>query len=462
MSIRLYDSLTQEVVDFTPLVPGRVSMYVCGPTVQSEPHIGHLRSALVYDLWSRWFSYRGYQVTMVRNVTDIDDKILEKADGEPWWALASRVERLFHRATDALRIQPPALEPRATGDIPAMISLISTLIDKGHAYLAEDQSGDVYFDVSSWSEYGALTRQSPDDMEPAAEGTGQKRSPHDFALWKGHKDSEPNTAQWPAPWGSGRPGWHLECSAMSARYLGTEFDIHGGGLDLRFPHHENELAQSRAAGHPFAHYWMHSALVTVGGKKMSKSLGNSILAGEWLAQASPIVIRYALTTAHYRSSIDLHEGVLDESASALARITGFLDRGQDLSGERVLPERFAQAMDDDLSIPLALAVIHDTVREGNQALDDGDIARASIASGQVREMLECLGLNPESDEWAAERETSDGDHLGALMSEIVSARESAREAKNFELSDSLRDIVDRAGIELTDTAEGTEWSPRGR
>jgi len=437
-------------------------MYVCGPTVQYEPHIGHLRSALVYDLWSRWFSYRGYQVTMVRNVTDIDDKILEKADEEPWWALASRVERLFHRATDALRIQPPALEPRATGDIPAMISLISTLIDKGHAYVADDQSGDVYFDVSSWSEYGALTRQSPDDMEPAGDGTGQKRSPHDFALWKGHKDSEPDTAQWPAPWGSGRPGWHLECSAMSARYLGTEFDIHGGGLDLRFPHHENELAQSRAAGHQFAHYWMHSALVTVGGKKMSKSLGNSILAGEWLAHASPMVIRYALTTAHYRSSIDLHEGVLEESASALARITGFLDRTADLSGERVLPESFAEAMDDDLSIPVALAVIHDTVREGNQALDDLDSARASIASGQVREMLECLGLNPESDEWASGRSDVNDDYLGALMSEIVSAREAARESKNFELSDSLRDIVDRAGIELTDTADGTEWSPRGR
>jgi len=437
-------------------------MYVCGPTVQSEPHIGHLRSALVYDLWSRWFSYRGYQVTMVRNVTDIDDKILEKADEEPWWTLASRVERLFHRATDALRIQTPTLEPRATGDIPAMISLISTLIDRGHAYVADDQSGDVYFDVSSWSEYGALTRQRPDDMEPAAERTGQKRSPHDFALWKGHKDSEPDTAQWPAPWGSGRPGWHLECSAMSARYLGTEFDIHGGGLDLRFPHHENELAQSRAAGHQFAHYWMHSALVTVGGKKMSKSLGNSILAGEWLAHASPIVIRYALTTAHYRSSIDLYERVLEESASALARITGFLDRTADFSGERVLPESFAEAMDDDLSIPVALAVIHDTVREGNQALDDGDSDRASIASGQVREMLECLGLNPESHEWASDRSDVNDEYLGALMSEIVSAREAARQAKNFELSDSLRDIVDRAGIELTDTADGTDWSPRGR
>lgn len=462
MSIRVYDSLTQELADFSPLVPGQVSMYVCGPTVQSEPHIGHLRSALVYDLWARWFSYRGYQVTMVRNVTDIDDKILEKADGEEWWALASRVERLFHQATDALRIQPPALEPRATGDIPAMVSLISTLIERGHAYVAGDNSGDVYFDVASWSDYGALTRQSPDDLEPSEDGAGQKRSPHDFALWKGHKDTEPETAQWPAPWGFGRPGWHLECSAMSARYLGPEFDIHGGGLDLRFPHHENELAQSRAAGHAFAHYWMHSALVTVSGKKMSKSLGNSIFAREWLEKAPAIVIRYALSTAHYRSSIDLHEGVLEESSSAFARITGFLDRTKSLGGVGQLPESFAEAMDDDLSIPVALAVVHDTVREGNHALDEGDSARASVAAGQVREMLACLGLNPEAEEWSSEEEASAGEHLSLLMDAIVSARDRAREDKNFALSDSLRDVVDQAGIDLTDTPDGTKWSPRGR
>ena len=460
MSIRVYDSLTQELVDFTPLVPGQVSMYVCGPTVQSEPHIGHLRSALVYDLWSRWFTYRGYQVTMIRNVTDIDDKILEKANGEQWWALASRIERLFHHATDALRIQPPALEPRATGDIPAMISLISRLMESGHAYVADDGSGDVYFDVASWPDYGALTRQSPEDMEPSSEGTGQKRSPHDFALWKGHKDTEPASAQWPAPWGPGRPGWHLECSAMSARYLGPEFDIHGGGLDLRFPHHENELAQSRAAGDAFAHYWMHSALVTVGGKKMSKSLGNSILAGDWLASAPAIVVRYALTTAHYRSSIDLHEGVLEESANAYSRIAGFLERTKSFRAERELPARFAEAMDDDLAIPTALAVVHDTVREGNQALDEGDTDRAGLAGGQVREMLECLGLNPESDEWASDEAAASGDHLTALMESIVGARNRAREAKNFELSDALRDVVDEAGIDLTDTPDGTEWSPR--
>ena len=439
-------------------------MYVCGPTVQSEPHIGHLRSALVYDLWTRWFSYRGYQVTMIRNVTDIDDKILEKATDEPWWALASRVERLFHDATRALRIQPPALEPRATGDIPAMVALISRLIDRGHAYVADDGSGDVYFDVASWPEYGALTRQSPDDMESSGEGAAAKRSAHDFALWKGHKESEPETAQWPAPWGAGRPGWHLECSAMSARYLGPEFDIHGGGLDLRFPHHENELAQSRAAGDPFARCWVHSGLVKVGGQKMSKSLGNSILTSDWLDRAPAVVVRYALSTAHYRSDIDLHDGVLDEAASAFERITGFMDRAGSAGEPSNVPDAFAEAMDDDLSIPQALAVLHDTVRQGNQALDSGDSDAARTAAAQVRGMLECLGLNPESDEWTdtgagpgVEAETMD-----RLVTGLITARDRAREAKDFAVADALRDVADQAGIELTDTPAGTGWKTRGR
>ena len=282
MPVTLYDSLKQAVVEFTPLREGEVSMYVCGPTVQSQPHVGHVRSALVYVLWWRWLEYREYAVTMVRNVTDIDDKILEKSSeaGEAWWQLASRVEREFHQVSDALRIRRPAIEPRATGDIPAMVSLIERLIERGHAYVADDGSGDVYFDVSSWDSYGELTRQRPEDMVSSGESSGAKRDAHDFALWKGHKGSEPETASWPAPWGAGRPGWHLECSAMSVRYLGAEFDIHGGGLDLRFPHHENELAQSRAAGDPFARYWLHSALVLVSGQKMSKSLGNSIYASD--------------------------------------------------------------------------------------------------------------------------------------------------------------------------------------
>ena len=303
MPITLFDSKLHEAVEFIPLRSGEVSMYVCGPTVQSSPHVGHLRSALVYDLWSRWFTHRGYTVTLIRNVTDIDDKILEKSSesGEEWWALAARVESEFQTVADALNIARPALQPRATGDIPAMVELIETLIDRGHAYVAEDGSGDVYFSVSSWESYGELTNQSVENLTQSVTESSAKRNPEDFALWKGHKNHEPATAAWPAPWGRGRPGWHLECSAMSTRYLGESFDIHGGGMDLRFPHHENELAQSRAAGHDYAHHWMHNALVLVGGQKMSKSLGNSIFAADMVTQARPIVVRYALASAHYRS-----------------------------------------------------------------------------------------------------------------------------------------------------------------
>jgi len=464
--IRLYDSLVREVVDFTPLQPGRVSMYVCGPTVQSAPHIGHLRSALVYDLWWRWMEYRGLAVTMVRNVTDIDDKIVEKAHdtNEPWWQLASRVEREFHRASDALGIRRPASEPRATGDIPAMVSLIERLIERGHAYISEDGSGDVYFDVASWPRYGELTRQKPEDMEPGDGAASAKRSVHDFALWKGHKEKEPDTAAWPAPWGSGRPGWHLECSAMATRYLGDAFDIHGGGLDLRFPHHENELAQSGAAGNDFAHHWVHSALVMVNGKKMSKSLGNSILASDWLAQARPIVIRYALSAAHYRSTIDLHEGSLEEAEKAFSRIEGFVERTRNLSPATApLPVAFSEAMDDDLGIPEALGVLHDTVRRGNHALDGGDDALAAASRGEVVAMLEVLGLDPHSEDWGNQPGGSarGSEHLDTLVGALLDARKHARESKDFGLADQIRDVLQAGGIDVTDTADGPQWSVRG-
>jgi cysteinyl-tRNA synthetase len=466
VSIRLYDSLTREIVDFVPRQSGQVSMYVCGPTVQSEPHIGHLRSALVYDLWWRWFDYRGYQVTMVRNVTDIDDKILEKATAgnEPWWQLASRVERQFHAASDGLGIRRPALEPRATGDIPAMVALIERLINAGHAYVAEDGSGDVYFDVASWPRYGELTRQRPDDME-SAEATGtSKKNAHDFALWKGHKPGEPDSAQWSAPWGSGRPGWHIECSAMAERYLGSGFDIHGGGLDLRFPHHENELAQSQAAGDEFAHYWLHSALVLVEGQKMSKSLGNSIFASDWLNSARPIVIRYALATAHYRSDIDLHSGALDEAAKAFSRIEGFLERSSTLPVKPAeIPAAFVAAMDDDLAIPEALAVIHDSVRAGNHALDDDDHDTASTLRSQLVGMLDVVGLNPTAAQWAqSDTQSSASDTaLGGLIQGLLQARAQARESKDFGMADQIRDVLQQGGIEVTDTADGPQWSIRG-
>ena len=465
MAIRLHDSQRQDLVDFVPLVEGEVSLYVCGPTVQSAPHVGHLRSALVYDLWSRWFSYRGFAVTLVRNVTDIDDKILEKAleTGEQWWALAERVEQEFHRATTALRILAPTRQPRATGDIPAMVELIATLIERGHAYVAGDGSGDVYFEVATWPAYGQLTNQSVENLQQGEQGNPAKRSPEDFALWKGHKPHEPTTAAWPAPWGAGRPGWHIECSAMSTRYLGKEFDIHGGGVDLRFPHHENELAQSAAAGHGYARHWLHNALVVVGGQKMSKSLGNSVYANDLLEAASPIIVRYALASAHYRSELDLHDGFIDEAAAAFSRIEGVLQRaesvGLDISASEV-PQAFAEAMDDDLSIPAALAVLHDCVRSANNALDSGDTGSAETRVREVRAMVRVLGVDPRDSAWAQNSQRGD-DAVTILVESLIELRWQAKADKNFELSDSLRALLERAGVDVNDGSTGSTWSLRG-
>ncbi|WP_375389362.1 cysteine--tRNA ligase, partial [uncultured Amnibacterium sp.] len=328
MTVRLYDTRSQALRELEPVVPGRVGIYVCGPTVQSSPHIGHLRSALSYDLMRRWLAHRGLDVVLIRNVTDIDDKILDAAPkaGTDWWAHAYRVELEFTAAYRALGILEPTYEPRATGHIGGMIALIGRLIDVGHAYDAPDASGDVWFDTASWPSYGELTRQRGDALVSGEGEARARRSPRDFALWKGHKPDEPASAAWPSPWGAGRPGWHIECSAMAERYLGAEFDIHGGGLDLRFPHHENELAQSTAAGSPFARLWVHNGLVTVAGQKMSKSLGNSVFAADLLGSARPVVIRYALAAAHYRSDLDHHDGALVEAEEALSRIERFVDR----------------------------------------------------------------------------------------------------------------------------------------
>lgn len=465
MPIRLYDSKAHEVREFVPVTPGHVSLYVCGPTVQSAPHVGHLRSALVYDLWSRWFSYRGFSVTLIRNVTDIDDKILEKAveTQQQWWALATNVESEFHEATAALRILPPALEPRATGDIPAMVTLIDTLMRSDHAYSAPDGSGDVYFDVSRWPAYGELTRQKVANMQHGEATNPAKKNPADFALWKGHKPHEPDTAAWPAPWGAGRPGWHIECSAMATRYLGHRFDIHGGGVDLRFPHHENELAQSRAAGVDYAQYWLHNALVVVGGQKMSKSLGNSVYATDLLADARPIVVRYALASAHYRSELDLHDGFLEEAASAFGRVEGVLLRAQAAGLEVAateVPDAFAQALDDDLAIPQALAVLHDSVREANQALDAKQLDTAGVVAGAIRAMVAVLGVDPLDPAWGSE--TAKGsDALEALVDQVISLRWQAKADKNFDLSDTLREALEAAGVDINDGPTGSTWSLRG-
>ncbi len=464
MTVRLYDSQAGAVREFVPLEPGKVGMYVCGPTVQSSPHIGHLRSALVYDLWRRWLGYRGFDVTLVRNVTDIDDKILASAQGstEPWWALAYRFELEFTDGYQRLGILAPTYEPRATASVTEMQAIIERLIDAGHAYAATDASGDVYFDTGSWPAYGELTRQKPADMVAAADADPRaKRDARDFALWKGHKPTEPADAAWPSPWGAGRPGWHIECSAMSRRYLGAAFDIHGGGLDLRFPHHENELAQSTAAGDGFATYWVHNGLVNVNGQKMSKSLGNSIFAAEFLELARPLVVRYFLGAAHYRSTIDYHDGALVEAEAALERIEGFLERAGRVvthAPAEVVPAAFAQAMDDDLAVPQALAVLHETVRAGNAALDVGDAAAAASARSEVLAMVEVLGINPLDATWRAGASEPSMRALGSLVESLIADRDAARAAKDFTAADRIRDELAAAGISVEDGPTGSHWS----
>jgi len=471
--VRIYDSLRAAVVDLEPRVAGHIGMYICGPTVQSAPHIGHLRSALAYDLWRRWLTHRGFAVTFIRNVTDIDDKVLANAsDAEPWFALAYRVELEFTAAYRALGILPPTYEPRATAHITQMLLLIERLIAVGHAYPAADGSADVYFDVRSWPRYGELTRQNPDDMAGSSgESARAKRNPLDFALWKGAKSNEPETAQWSSPWGRGRPGWHIECSAMAAHYLGREFDIHGGGLDLRFPHHENELAQSTAAGDAFARYWVHNGLITVGGQKMSKSLGNSVFAAELLGSRSPAVLRYWLGSAHYRSSLDYTPNSLDEADEALGRIHSFRARAHKRLGtaaaqfswvgsidERV-PAAFTAALDDDLATPQALAVLHETVRAGNTALDAGDDAETESALTAVEAMVDVLGFDDAAGHSAHAAATRTA--LSTLVERMLADRRTARDTRDFATADRIRDELAAAGIALEDTPIATDWSIDG-
>lgn len=513
--LKLYDTASHAVSTFTPIKPGEVGMYVCGATVQSSPHIGHIRAAVAFDIVRRWFLKLGYQVTFVRNVTDIDDKILDKAAaaGQQWWARAYHYEREFSQAYSDLGVLPPTVEPRATGHMADMIDMIQRIIDNGHAYVVRGDdgkpTGNVYFDVASWPHYGELTHQKQtavadaasevaDAMGPSVDNAGDdkynpvdpadaspdKHDPRDFALWKAPKDSDPLDARWNTPFGTGRPGWHIECSAMSHRYLKDGFDIHGGGLDLRFPHHENEMAQTRAAGYDSAARWMHSAWVTAKGEKMSKSLGTGLSVPSVLAEHSAWVVRYALGSVQYRSMLEWSDQALVEAQAAYERIMNFIERAGVALGEQPeraeiagvsaddLPADFVSAMNDDVNVSGATAAIFTAIRNGNTLLSklddraDGDAARAEVRSAlvAVRAMLDALGLDPLAEPWAGAAgadgngESREHDVLDTLITEQLNARAEARKSRDFAKADAIRDALGAAGIAIEDGPQGSTWS----
>lgn len=465
LSLSLYDSKHQEKVAFEPINPGQIGIYVCGPTVQSEPHAGHLRSALVYDVFKSWLTATGYDVKLVRNVTDIDDKILDNASaqGIDWRELAKNMHAAFDEAYARIGVASPTVETFATDYIEQMQSLITRLIERGHAYQASDGSANVYFDSASWAGYGELTNQRLADMEAGEATAAGKKAPHDFALWKAHKAGEPESAAWQSPWGAGRPGWHIECSAMSTAALGEHFDIHGGGLDLRFPHHENELAQSRAAGFDYANYWVHNGLVNSNGSKMSKSLGNFVSAEDFFKQdARGLAIRYYLLTAHYRANLEYHDGIIDEAKVNIERIENFLRRagqvvpnlGGSVTTLEHLPEKFVQQMNDDLNVPAALAELHETMRNANSAIDANQGVAAQELSKSVVAMLNVLNINPLAAQWEISVLHVDAEQIEAL----IARRNQARADKDFAKADAIRDELTKLGVTIEDAADKTHWS----
>jgi cysteinyl-tRNA synthetase len=415
---------------------------------------------VAFDVLRRWLLAHDYDVAFVRNVTDIDDKILNRARdaGRPWWEWAATYERSFTWAYDRLGVLPPSAEPRATGHITQMVQMIERLIERGHAYA--DSCGDVYFDVQSFPSYGALSGHKLDDVhqgESVAEG---KRDPRDFTLWKGAKPGEPS---WPTPWGPGRPGWHLECSAMAETYLGPDFDIHCGGLDLVFPHHENERAQSMAAGDGFSRYWLHNGWVTMGGEKMSKSLGNVLSVPNVLKKVRPQELRFYLGGAHYRSMLEYSDTALETAAVTYRGIEGFVRRAVERAGDVPMGKwtaGFAAALDDDLGVPKALAEIHATVTLGNTALESGDLPAAVEHAGSVRAMLDILGVDPLDPHWSSDS-GSDAAALGALgvlVEAELERRATAKATKDWAVADEIRDRLAQAGVDVTDTPNGPEWS----
>jgi len=454
-ALNLYDTKSRSVAPFKSLKPKQVGIYLCGATVQAPPHIGHIRSGVNFDILRRWLAASGYEVTFVRNVTDIDDKILHKAVHEeiPWWAVAMKYERAFTDAYNVLNVLPPTYEPRATGHITQMIQLMQKLIENGSAYAPGN--GDVYLEVRKLKEYLTLSNQKLDDLQSADDADlTYKKDPRDFALWKAAKAGDPS---WPTPWGDGRPGWHLECSAMAHAYLGETFDIHGGGLDLIFPHHENEIAQSQAAGYKFANTWMHNAWVTTSGEKMSKSLGNSLQVHEILKKVRGIELRWYLGSAHYRSMLEFSFEALEESATAFGRIEAFLARAKSVLGaepELLIADEFAAAMNDDLAVPQALAFIAESMRIGNTSADDKKVIAKT--AGEIRGALSILGCDP-LDPVFATRESNDA-AMDGLIKLALEQREGARLRKDFAAADAIRDQIASLGVIVEDTPNGPRWS----
>ena len=454
-ALNLYDTKSRTVSKFKPLTAGKVGIYLCGATVQAPPHIGHIRSGVNFDILRRWLIASGFDVTFVRNVTDIDDKILHKAIHEeiPWWQVAMKYERAFTDAYDALNVMPPTYEPRATGHITQMIQLMEKLIENGSAYAPGN--GDVYLEVRKLKEYLTLSNQKLDDLLPSEDADLEfKKDPRDFALWKAAKKGEPS---WPTPWGDGRPGWHLECSAMAHAYLGEAFDIHGGGLDLIFPHHENEIAQSNAAGYEFSNIWMHNAWVTTSGEKMSKSLGNSLQVAEILKKVRGIELRWYLGSAHYRSMLEFSFEALAESATSFKRIEAFLSRAESVLGKEVeilIAPEFAAAMNDDLAVPQALAFIAESMRIGNSSAEDKKVIAKT--AGEIRGALSILGCDPKDAVFASSK--SNDPAMDGLIKLALDQREAARLRKDFATADQIRDEIAALGITVEDTANGPRWS----
>jgi len=454
-ALNLYDTKSRVIAPFKPLKKGEVGIYLCGATVQAPPHIGHIRSGVNFDILRRWLITSGFNVTFVRNVTDIDDKILHKAVHEeiPWWQVAMKYERAFTDAYNVLNVLPPTYEPRATGHITQMIELMQKLIENGSAYAPGN--GDVYLEVRKLKEYLTLSNQKLDDLQSSEDADSTfKKDPKDFALWKAAKKGDP---AWPTPWGAGRPGWHLECSAMAHAYLGEAFDIHGGGLDLIFPHHENEIAQSNAAGYKFANTWMHNAWVTTSGEKMSKSLGNSLQVVEILKKVRGIELRWYLGSAHYRSMLEFSFEALNESATAFKRIEAFLSRAESVIGkeiEIVIADEFANAMNDDLAVPQGLAFIAESMRIGNSAGDDKKVLAKT--AGEIRGALSILGCDPKDAAFAKDK--SNDAAMDGLIKLALAQREAARERKDFKAADEIRDQIASLGITVEDTTNGPRWS----